>query len=353
MEKSLKAPRHPQGDLFVVDGLDVVAKDDLVSMEHAFYSLTKKPVAKIDPYTYQDKSIEFKPSTSGFPTIYDKDLVIYTISCVIASLDEGEDPPRYVTFDPYDFLVFTERSTGGRAYDALCESVDRLVGSRFRTNIKINGQVKDAWRQIIGDVELTTDAKTRKPRKITIQLSDMLMDMIKNREVLTLNRDYFRLKRPIERRIYQLARKHMGHQKSWSPYLETLHKKSGSRGSLREFRRSLKALVATDHLPDYHTHYDAENDRVDFTPKASFVAAYDKDRAAKSTAENRDLPALKPAIIEKAKAYCPTGVSVYDLEQNWRDYWEKSGRPPLNDHNGAFIGWCKKLATNDRCVSAV
>jgi len=177
MEKSLKAPRHPQGDLFVVDGLDVVAKDDLVSMEHAFYSLTKKPVSKIDPYTYQDKSIEFKPSTSGFPTIYDKDLVIYAISCVIASLEDDEEPPRYVTFDPYDFLIFTERSTGGRAYDALCESVDRLVGSRFRTNIKINGEVKDAWRQIIGDVELTTDAKTKKPRRITIQLSDMLMDL--------------------------------------------------------------------------------------------------------------------------------------------------------------------------------
>jgi hypothetical protein len=42
---------------------------------------------------------------------------------------------------------------------------------------------------------------------------------------LTLNRDYFRLRKPIERRIYEIARKHCGRKKEWSIGLALLHKK--------------------------------------------------------------------------------------------------------------------------------
>jgi hypothetical protein len=36
------------------------------------------------------------------------------------------------------------------------------------------------------------------------------------KEVLTLHRDYFRLRKPLERRMYELARKHCGQQATWS-----------------------------------------------------------------------------------------------------------------------------------------
>ena len=126
MATALKKLKHPQGDLFVIDALDVTLKDDLASMEHPFYSLSKNPVKEIAPYEYKGMTIAFRPSFKGFPTIYDKDLIIYAISHIIAELEEGEEPPDTVEFDPYDFLVFTERATGGRAYDALCDSVERL-----------------------------------------------------------------------------------------------------------------------------------------------------------------------------------------------------------------------------------
>src|SRR3546814_2025736 len=64
-------------------------------------------------------------------------------------------------------------------------------------------------------------------------------------------RDYFRLRKPLERRIYELARKHCGAQEKWSISVETLQKKTGASSHLRVFRSMLRDLVAHDHLPDY------------------------------------------------------------------------------------------------------
>ena len=50
----------------------------------------------------------------------------------------------------------------------------------------------------------------------------------------------------------------------WSFKMQTLHQRSGSKGSLREFRRQLKPVIATDHLPDYRITYDAADDIVTF-----------------------------------------------------------------------------------------
>src|SRR3546814_3483647 len=75
--------------------------------------------------------------------------------------------------------------------------------------------------------------------------------MVEGRSVLTLHRDYFRLRKPLERRIYELARKHCGAQEKWSISVETLQKKTGASSHLRAFRSMLRDLVAHDHLPDY------------------------------------------------------------------------------------------------------
>src|SRR3546814_6808290 len=57
--------------------------------------------------------------------------------------------------------------------------------------------------------------------------------------------------KPLERRIYELARKHCGAQEKWSFSVETLQKKTGASSHLRVFRSMLRDLVAHDHLPDY------------------------------------------------------------------------------------------------------
>ncbi len=117
MTPKRKAAPYKQLSLFVIDTLDVVIKDDMASMEHPFYSLSKNPTREVKVYEHNGVRIEFNPSVKGFPTIYDKDLVIYAISHLVSALDEGQEIPNEVEFSPYDFLKFTNRGTGGRAYN--------------------------------------------------------------------------------------------------------------------------------------------------------------------------------------------------------------------------------------------
>ena len=58
----------------------------------------------------------------------------------------------------------------------------------------------------------------------------------------------------------ELCAKHCGKQKEWSISLELLHKKSGSMATLREFRRAVRSMVASNDLPDYRLTYDDKKD---------------------------------------------------------------------------------------------
>ena len=86
---------------------------------------------------------------------------------------------------------------------------------------------------------------------MAVTLSDWLYRAVLSKSVLTLNRDYFLLRKPLERRIYELARKHCGRQAQWRVSVETLCKKSGSNSPRRVFRAMLREIVAAGHLPDY------------------------------------------------------------------------------------------------------
>ena len=86
---------------------------------------------------------------------------------------------------------------------------------------------------------------------VTVTLSDWLFRAVLAQSVLTLSRDYFRLRKPLERRIYELARKHCGRQAEWVISMPVLHQKSGSAAPVRVFRAALRRMIAEDHLPDY------------------------------------------------------------------------------------------------------
>ena len=91
-------------------------------------------------------------------------------------------------------------------------------------------------------------------------MPDWLYRAIEAKQVKTISPDYFRLRKPLDRRIYELCAKHCGKQKEWYISLETLHKKSGSMATLREFRRAVRSLVASNDLPDYRLTYDDKKD---------------------------------------------------------------------------------------------
>lgn len=324
--------RHPQVDLFICDVADAVLKDDMASMEHPFYSLSKKPDIAIREYEHKGKKIKITPSAKGLATIYDKDILIYCISQMIAKMKLGEEPKKELVMVPQEVLQFCNRRTGGREYELLIDSLERLTGTMITTNIPTGDEVITEIFTLLDKVKIRRSEKTDRIQEVRITLGDWVFNSIKSHEVLTLHPHYFRLRRPIERRVYEIARKHCGQQDSWQVGIDLLKKKCGSRASMKEFNRLLKDLVEGDHLPDYSV--TIEKDKVIFKNREKW---WENGKPK----QEYNFPILDPETFNDAKTVAPS-YDVYYLEQDWRDWWVDSGCPPLVNPDKAFIGFCKR-----------
>jgi len=321
--------RHPQQELFVCDVADAVLKDDMASMEHPFFSLAKKPVFAIKKYERNGKFIEIEPSSKGLATIYDKDILIYAISKLIKALNDGERISRKISIQAYDYLVFTNKNTGGKDYEALKKALERLNGTIIRTNIN-NADFEEA--EGFGLIENYKITRSKKGGNrivgLEITLSDWIFDSINSQKVLTLHPDYFRLRKPLERRIYELARKHCGAQPSWSVSLGTLQQKSGSKSPKDRFKQLIGQIAISNHLPDYEL---ALNDG-----KAVFTNRSIKQAITKS----------KTKIFIDADTYndarqCAPGWDVYVIEDAWRAWMIEGGMDRPEYPAKAYLGFCR------------
>lgn len=330
MIKPLLPERHPNQELFICDFGDVMPKSDIASMEHPLFTLSTKPDTTIRNYEHNGTKVTITPSVLGLATIHDKDILIYCISQLMAGINKGEQPSRNIKLKAYDLLVSTNRGTGGREYELLKKSLKRLRGTVIETNIITGG--KEAW-SVFGILEKADVIREVNGRmvEVEVQLSEWLYNSIMNQSVLTISRHYFRLRRPLERRIYEVARKHCGNQRQWKIGLQGLHKKSGSSGSLKKFRFMLKEIEQYNHLPDYCL--KTEGDNIVFSQKN-----YTEPREI----EDYDRPYLQPDTIEKAKAILGRSFDVYAMEQDWLEFWRSSGKEELRSPDGAFINFCKK-----------
>lgn len=267
--RGLMPVHHPNRDFFLCDLFDYALKDDGVSMEAPIFSLATKPDKTIWHWESKDgnRAITVTPSVLGRATQFDKDLLIYVVSQMTEALnrDRPDAQNRTVRFRVYDYLVSTNKLTGGTEYKRLQDGLERLRGTSIKTNIKTGGQrvkegfgIVDSWKII----EKSPDDESM--IAVEISLSKWLFNAVQAHEVLTINPDYFRLRRPIERRLYELARKHCGDQARFVIGLELLQDKCGSQSTLKEFRRSLRELILADTLPDYRMMLDDEKDQVIF-----------------------------------------------------------------------------------------
>ena len=134
-QHALLPERHPQHDLFICDVADAVLKDVMPQMEHPFYSLSKKPETTIRRYEHNGQWLQVTPSVKGLATIYDKDILIYCISQIMAKLKNGEAVSKRVRIKSRDLLVFSNRGTSGKDYQALQDALERIRGTTISTNI--------------------------------------------------------------------------------------------------------------------------------------------------------------------------------------------------------------------------
>jgi len=319
--------RADRRDFFVCDFFAAAPKHDLASMEHPIFSLSTRPDRRILSYEHNGSEITVTPSVKGRATIFDADILIFCISQLMAAVNAGRATSRVLTLTAHDLLLATNRETSGDSYKRLRDAFERLAGTRITTNIVTGTEEVTSGFGLIESWEIVRKTRHGRMVSVSVTLSDWLYRAVLAKSVLTLNRDYFTLRKPLERRIYELARKHCGRQPEWRVSLETLLKKSGSASPRRVFRAMLREIIKADGLPDYVL-VEEGGDIIHVSPRVAVV-------------EGPDAPQLSPDALAQARVLVP-GADVYALEAEWRAFWAGSGREKLRSADRAFIGWVAK-----------
>lgn len=337
--------RHPQDDFFVCDIFDSAPKSDIASMEHPLFTLSTKPDFHPREYKNNDHWLKLSPSPIGLATVHDRDILIYCISQCMVQINKGERLSKTMRFQASDLLKVTNRQTSGQGYKLFTESLKRLQGTQIETNIITGGQETYDVFSFIDKARTIKETREGRMQEIEITLSDWVFNAIneKGGDILTISRDYFRLRKPLERRLYEIARKHCGTKnKEWAFKVETLYEKTGSKSSLKEFRRMLRAVIDNhDHIPDYSFSYDKENDKVFMYPKSKFIEKYTPEIKPSSV----DTIRLKAKTYETAKQFAQ-GFDIYFIEDDWRMMLAQKGSIPEKP-DGSFINYVKWYASEN------
>jgi hypothetical protein len=331
--------RQGQGDFFVCDIFDAAPKGDMASMAHPIFSLSTKPDHRMRRYENEsgESYLEVKPSADGLATIHDRDVLIYCISQIMAALNENQPVSRTVRLKAYDLLKATNRVTDGRGYDGLRAALVRLQGTQIETNIVTGGEEQLDIFSIIDRARIVRETRDGRMQEIEIQLSDWVFNAIQAHEVLTLHRNYFRLRKPLERRLYELGRKHCGKKVEWRISLPVLQRKCGSASTPREFRRLVANIIKQDeahnHIPDYAIRLE---DQMVIFRNRHIPEMVEADPLFELSEVH-----LRPDSHEKARNLAP-GWDVYVLEAEWRAWMRDGGLDAPQNADKAYLGFCRK-----------
>lgn len=386
-KRALLPERHPNNDFFIADIFDALpVKDNRYTMEHPFFSLSTKKSIESVKYEHNGVEVKLSPSAEfGLPTMMDKDILLYCGSLVMAEVNkvkkriesevteaaqkereklvsEGNLSPDYIDdhievfkvehaqnlmssnvvpktlrLSCHDLMVTTNRMTNGQAYQGLKNAFERLAGCLITTNIKTNEIEEDRGFHLIESYKVLKGSHDNKRMtRVEVTLSDWYYNSLVGGEVLTINRDYFRLRKPLERRLYELARKFCGYQSEWVIGLVALQKKCGSRSNLNYFRfqinQIIKDMEEKSHFPDYLIELD-EDDKVWFK----------NCRIHSQKLSICDLAGIKPETILRGKELVEQSNSGWDynnIREQFTIQLQTGFRPESID--GAFINFVKK-----------
>lgn len=330
--------RHPNKDFFILDVSNAAPKDDMASMEHPVYSLSVKPDMRELDYSHDGKRVQIVPSGKGLATIMDKDILLYCISKLVHKLNAGDDISPWVELSAHEAMVATNWRTNRESYQRFEDALDRLRGTTIKTDIPTGDVKQKRGFGLIDEYEITRRGEDGKEAifgrmtRVRIRVSDWTFCAVRGMEVLTISPKYFRLRRPLERRIYELARKHVGDQsRPFRIGLDKLQKKVGSNSPAKKFKFFLKQIAQDGNIPDYDVALEGNvvifSIRREETPAQGELGLIWPDTPS-------------PALLEKAKNAVP-GADIHALYHEWRLFVSQQSEAPRS-LNAAFIGFCKK-----------
>jgi plasmid replication initiation protein len=249
---------NPQFDLFLPTIVDLRFRDQKDTMERPFFSLSKSK--RMKPIQYQNENdgvfVTVQPHQDyGMATIWDADILIWAASVLCDMKNRGtNDIPRELKFQPHDLLKAIGRSSGGKDYSQLRDSLERLKTTVVTTNIRAKRGQKTTMFSWIDGWEDLVDSQTKESRGLTITVSDWFYrGVTEDGGVLSIDFAYFSITGGRERWLYRVARKHAGGngENGFAISMPTLFEKSGAEGTYRRFKFEMLRIVKNNNLPGF------------------------------------------------------------------------------------------------------
>lgn len=267
-----------QGDLFALDSpLLTEVRGEQSLMAFPFFALSKGKWTKPLAYKTDTVSIEIVATAKGVATIYDKEVLLYIASLMVAKLDAGVGVSQDFYFTAHDLFRVTGVNGSARSYARLSDALERLQGTQIKTDIEAGGEGQAGFFSWLSEAQLHyTKTKTgdKRLKAVKVRLCDWLYRAIlRDRRVLDYAPTYFQLG-PIERRLYEVARSACMHG-AVEVDLDELRLQIGYQSALKHFRYELKRIADEDTIPGFTF------DLVDV------AAATDKTRARRNAGAGR------------------------------------------------------------------
>lgn len=246
-----------------------VFKDDMSTMEHPFFSVSHNVDTSIFEYERGDVRIRVIPTMAGRPTQNDKDFLIYLASKF--QRKQFDDPNdillyRRIEVSLSDFARVTHRSMSGNLASSFLRTLERLRGATIQTNIRMSVDDLEAIHgfSFLDEYKILRESSGRGVLKAEVTISEWYAKQIRDRNVLTIDSNYFDLKRPMDKRLYELIRKHTGYQPVFTIGLDILKDKMGvaQERHIRFFRSQVRQIVLRNELPNYDLAFDAKADKL-------------------------------------------------------------------------------------------
>jgi plasmid replication initiation protein len=249
---------NPQFDLFLPTIVDLRFRDQKDTMERPFFSLSKSKRMKAIQYNNENDGVfvTVQPHQDyGMATIWDADILIWAASVLCDMKNRGtNDIPRELKFQPHDLLKAICRSSGGKDYSQLRDSLERLKTTVVTTNIRAKRGQKTTMFSWIDGWEDLVDSQTKESRGLTITVSDWFYrGVTEDGGVLSIDFAYFSITGGRERWLYRVARKHAGGngENGFAISMPTLFEKSGAEGTYRRFKFEMLRIVKNNNLPGF------------------------------------------------------------------------------------------------------
>lgn len=257
-------------DFFIsADGFST--KDSRHFMDVALFRMSKREnrAGEVIRYDLAEGYVEVKAGPDGMASIWDYDIVLMLISHLTESMNlykkgRGAMPSRLFTPHVSDILEFCRRGDGGGQSERIESALDRLKGTTIKSvfhrssknSKRVMREVKS--ESLISGYRVLSVTASGRVNRVEIEVPSWIYkEIIDNHgsAVLTVNQDYFLIDSAIARFIYRLARRTAGANRAkWG--FKTIYERSGVT-CFKEFCRTLRNLIRSDNLPEYHLYEEA------------------------------------------------------------------------------------------------